>query len=199
MLLLALLARQQGRLDRAGAFLAVAAFKPATALAFLVLFLRKADWRAWIALAVVSLGLSLAAAPPGAWPTLVAHNLHRIGASGGPGQINDYDFPRAISSDIVAFNHLFHRAGLRDRGLIGGLQWAAVVVLLAGLFAVREPPAVRRRRLIDVGGLDARPVSPDVRRRHPRPAARLCVDARPRRDGPPTRRRRRFAWRSCSG
>src|SRR6059058_3899961 len=35
MLILALLARQQHRLYRAGAFLAIAAFKPATVLAFL--------------------------------------------------------------------------------------------------------------------------------------------------------------------
>ena len=136
--MVALLARQRGRPALAGVCLAVAAFKPATVLPFLILFLRKADLRTWVALGVVSFGLSLAAAPPWEWKTLVGHNLHQIGTSGGPGNINDYDFPRAISSDILAFNHLFHRAGVRDREVISGLQWASVGGLLAGLFLVRD-------------------------------------------------------------
>lgn len=136
--LLALLARQRGRPLLAGACLAVAAFKPATVLPFLGLFLRKADRPAWLGLAAVSLGLGLVAAPPSEWPTLTRHNLAQIGDSGGPGKINDYDFPRDISADLVAFNQLFHRFGLRDRRAISGLQWAATAAVLAGLFAVRN-------------------------------------------------------------
>jgi hypothetical protein len=140
LLLIALLARQRGRgrLWGAGACLALAAFKPATVIPYLVLFLRKCDWRTWLAMGAVSAGLAFAAAPPSDWIDLVRHNLHQIGDSGGPGKINDYDYPRAISSDIVAFNHLFHRIGLRDRGSISLLQSASVAALLAGLFLIRD-------------------------------------------------------------
>ncbi len=153
-LTLALLARQRGRPALAGVCLAVAAFKPATLIPFLVLFLRKADVRTWLALAACSLGLSLAAAPPRVWKTLVAHDLEKIDESGRPGGINDYDFPRAISSDILAFNHLFHRAGVHDRGVISGLQSASVGLLLGGLYLTRgRRPFTAAASLAAVGSM----------------------------------------------
>jgi hypothetical protein len=135
-LLLAVWARQRSRPALAGVALAVAAFKPGTLLAFLILFLRKRDRRAWVSMTVVLLGLSLAAAAPSRWMKLIQHNLHQIKAAAEPGKINDYGFQQEISSDIIAFDHLFYRLGLRDRALIAQLQLAAVAVLLAGCAAI---------------------------------------------------------------
>ncbi len=150
MILVALWGRLRGRPGLAGVALAFAAFKPATVLPFLVVFLRRSDWRTWLALALVSIGLTFAAGPPRTWQALVTNDLRQIAASGGPGKINDYDYPRAISADILAFNHLAHRVGLRDRGLISGLQSGAVGLLSLGLVLVRD-----RRPFVAVASLAA--------------------------------------------
>ena len=137
-LLLAVWARQKSRPVLAGVCLAVAAIKPATTLPFLVLFLRKGDRPAWAGMAAVSVGLSLAAAEPSEWPTLIRHNLQQIKSSAEPGKINDYGFQQEISSDILAFDHLFYRLGIRDRELISLLHLTAVGALLGGLLVLRD-------------------------------------------------------------
>ncbi len=142
-LMLAVWARQRGRPALAGLALAVAACKPATLLPFLVLFLRKRDRAAWISMTAVLLGLSLVAAPPARWPGLLQSNLRQIKASSEPGKVNDYGFEQGISSDIIAFDHLFYRLGMRDRELIAHAHLAAVAGLLAVCVAVarRGSPA----------------------------------------------------------
>lgn len=137
-LLLAVWARQKSRPVLAGFCLAVAGIKPATTLPFLVLFLRKADRPAWAGMATVTVALSLAAAEPSKWPILIRHNLHQIKSSAEPGKINDYGFQQEISSDILGFDHLFYRLGVRDRGLISRIHLAAVGVLLGGLLVLRD-------------------------------------------------------------
>ena len=47
-------------------------------LPFLLLFLRKSDWRAWVALAATSLALCLATGPPADLPSRLATLLERI-------------------------------------------------------------------------------------------------------------------------
>jgi hypothetical protein len=137
-LLLAVWARQKGRPVLAGSCLAVAAIKPATTLPFLVLFLRKGDRPTWAAMAAISVGLSLAAGEPSGWPTLIRHNLQQIKSSAEPGKVNDYGFQQEESFDILAFDHLFYRLGIRDRGLISLIHLAAVGALLGGLLVLRD-------------------------------------------------------------
>jgi Glycosyltransferase family 87 len=129
-LMAALNSRQLSRPWRAGAWLALAAFKPATALPFLALFLRRVDRRAWVALAGVSIVLTAIAAPPGKWPALFRNNLTQIGVAGEVGKINDFSYARGISGDMVSFNQMFNRFGLRDRRVIAGLQWMGVIIVL---------------------------------------------------------------------
>lgn len=153
-LLLAVWARQKSRPGLAGVCLALAAIKPATTLPFLVLFLRKGDRPAWVGMVAVSLGLSLAAAAPSEWPALVRHNMQQIKSSAEPGKINDYGFQQEISSDILAFDHLFYRLGIRDRGLISLVHLAAVGALLGWLLALRDRrPFVATAALVATGAM----------------------------------------------
>ncbi len=128
-LLAALYARASDRPLLAGALLAVSTVKAATLLPFLVLFLRRKDWPAWVALAAVSLGLCLLATPPARTAERCRACLANIDALKQPGHTNDYAFQNVKSSTIIALDHLFYRLGLRDRTVIQGLQLAATGLL----------------------------------------------------------------------
>jgi hypothetical protein len=135
-LLAALTAQARGRTVAAGALLALATVKVGTLLPFLLLFVRRADWRAWITLAVTTLGLCLANDRPGELPGRLTRLLERIKYLEAPGQVNDYSFEGTQPENILGFAHAFYRLGLRDRKMIRLAEYAAV--LLLGVWVVRQ-------------------------------------------------------------
>lgn len=135
-LVAALAAQGRGRPAWAGAALALATVKVATMLPFLLLFLRKPDWRGWLSLAAVSLALCLAGGSPLALPGRAVTLLDRIKELEAPGRVNDYSFEGPKHVDMMGFEHAFYRLGLRDRTLIRLAQYAAV--LLLGAWVARQ-------------------------------------------------------------
>ena len=69
---LALAPEAEGPALAGGGGVAVGAFKPATLLPFLVLFLRRRDLPSWLSLGAVPWARA-AAAPPGSWAGLAGH------------------------------------------------------------------------------------------------------------------------------
>jgi hypothetical protein len=141
--LAALAAQARGRMIAAGVLLALATAKVGTMLPFLLLFLRKADWRAWVALAVTTLALCLAAVPAAELPGRLATMLDHIRQLEAPGQVNDYSFEGTQPENILGFEHAFYRLGLRDRTAVRLAQYAGV--LLLGAWVARH--VVGRDRL----------------------------------------------------
>jgi hypothetical protein len=135
-LLAALAAQARGRPVAAGVLLALATVKVGTMLPFLLLFLRRADWRAWVALAVTTLALCLATVPATELPSRLATLFDRSQQLAAPGQVNDYSFEGTQPENILGFEHAFYRLGLRDRTTIRLAQYAAV--LLLGAWVVRQ-------------------------------------------------------------
>jgi Glycosyltransferase family 87 len=125
----ALLAQSRGRPVVTGALLALATAKVGTMLPFLLLFLRRADWRAWAALGATTLALCLAAGSPGDLPARLATVPERIGQLEAPGQVNDYSFEGTRPENILGFEYSFYCLGLRDRTVIKVGQYAAVLLL----------------------------------------------------------------------
>jgi hypothetical protein len=113
----------------AGTGLALATVKVATMLPFLLLFHRKSDRRAWVALFVTVLGLCLVTASVADLPGRLSTILQRIKQLEAPGLVNDYSFDGPRSENMLGFDHAFYRLGLRDRRLIRVAQYLALTVL----------------------------------------------------------------------
>jgi hypothetical protein len=135
-LLAALGAQSRGRPACAGALLALATIKVATMLPFLLLFLRKADRRTWLALIVTSFGLCLLSGRLGDLRGDMASLRERIKEVEAPGTVNDYSFEGTRHENMMGFEHAFYRLGLRDRRTIRLAQYAAL--LLLGAWVARE-------------------------------------------------------------
>ena len=127
-LVVALLARQSGRPIVAGLALAVASVKVSTMLPFLLLFSKRSDLRAWVALIVFGLALGVASGGLGVLPVQLQEVASQIEAMGRPGMTNDYSFAGTEHVNMIGFDHLIYRLGLRDRVLIRGLQGLLIVV-----------------------------------------------------------------------
>lgn len=128
-ILAALWAQGAKRPGLAGLALAVATIKVNTLVPFLGLFLRREDRRSWVTLSLGTLALCLATGPPGELPRRCATTLATIRATFEPGKVNDYSFAGESHVSLVGLDHAFYRLGLRDRGVIGGLQFVALGVL----------------------------------------------------------------------
>jgi hypothetical protein len=142
-LVLALRARSLGRPVRAGLWLAVAMVKPTTALPFLLLFCRRPDRRAWLALAGGVAGLCLLATPPWELPGRLASLAGHIAELSAPGAVNDYSFQGTQHLTLLSLDHALYCLGLRDRRLIQVGQ----LILLAALGAWVAFAILGRRRL----------------------------------------------------
>ncbi len=141
-LLAALAAQARGRPVAAGVLLALATVKVGTMLPFLLLFLRKEDWRTWVALALTTLALCLATVPATELPGRLMTVLDRIEQLQAPGQVNDYTFEGTQPENILGFESAFYRVGLRDRTVIRLAQFAAVLAL--GAWVARQVIGPRR-------------------------------------------------------
>jgi hypothetical protein len=143
LLIAALAAQARGMPIVAGVLLSFATVKVGTMLPFLLLFLRRRDWRTWVALTLTTLGLCLLTEKPGDQPGRLTTELERIKQLEASGQVNDYSFEGTRPENILGFQAALYRLGLRDRTLIGWGQYAAVLVL--GAWVARQ--VVGRRRL----------------------------------------------------
>ncbi len=134
-LMMALLCQGRNRPIWAGIYLFLATVKVATMLPFLLLFLRRADRRAWATLAALVIGACLMTAKPGELPGRLAILTDRIASLSAAGNVNDYSFEGNRSDSIIGFEHLFYRLGMRDRALIRYAQ--ALALLAVGAWSAR--------------------------------------------------------------
>ena len=132
-LLGALVAQGKGRPVLAGVCLSLATVKVGTMLPFLLLFLRRADRRTWITLVLLVFGFCWLTGRIAEWPGRTSLMLRHIQELAAPGMVNDYSFDGPCTESIIGIEPLAYRLGLRDRALIGGVQWTAVLVLGAAV------------------------------------------------------------------
>ena len=117
----------------AGGALALATIKPQTMLPFLLLFLRKSDFRTWVSFIFIFLVLCLASSPLDAFPLRIQQALVNISNLAAPGALNDYSFEAEISHSIIGIDRALYCLGLRDRGVIRITQLVILGLLGGGL------------------------------------------------------------------
>lgn len=131
-LMAALYAQARGRPVLAGLPLALATVKPGTLIPFVLLSLR--DRRGWltsaVALPAFCLLFALLTNPPLSLVERCRECLANIQKRSQAGGYNDYSFDNRMShAGIVSLDHAFYCVGLRDRGLIAGLQLAVLAAI----------------------------------------------------------------------
>jgi hypothetical protein len=119
----------------AGGALALATIKPQTMLPFLLLFLRKSDFRTWVSFTFIVLVLCLALTPLDALPLRIQQELVNISTLAAPGAANDYSFEAPFKDYIIGIDHALYCLGLRDRAVIRITQ-IVILGLLGGGLAV---------------------------------------------------------------
>lgn len=117
----------------AGGALAIATIKPQTMLPFLLLFLRKSDFRTWVSFTFFVLVLCLAATPLDLLPLRMQQELVNISTLAAPGAANDYSFESAYNHTIIGIDHALYCLGLRDRAVIRITQLVILGLLGGGL------------------------------------------------------------------
>ena len=117
----------------AGGALALATIKPQTMLPFLLLFLRKSDFRTWVSFTFFVVVLCLAATPLDALPLRMQQELVNISTLAAPGAPNDYSFEAPFNHNIIGIDHALYCLGLRDRGVIRITQLVILGLLGGGL------------------------------------------------------------------
>jgi hypothetical protein len=132
-LLAALVAQGRGQPARAGAWLALGTIKPNTTVPFLVLFLRRTDWKAWAVLA----GLCVVACLGFGWGVDVRRSasayLRAINEHGLPGAVNDATFAGPQTAGMVGLDYALYRLGFRAPGSNSLAQTLALLALGAPL------------------------------------------------------------------
>lgn len=125
-LLAALWAQARNLPVLAGLLLALATVKVSIMLPFLLLFLRKTDLRAWLALIACCLVLCLLGSPVDEVLYRCRECLENIGRASQVGHINDYTYANASNAEIIGPAHALYRLGLRDPVWIRWGQFAGV-------------------------------------------------------------------------
>jgi hypothetical protein len=128
-IIMALLARARCRSISSGLWLGLATIKPATMLPILLLYPRKKDASTWIAWIAVALALGLMFISPSLLLSRLEDMIRAILAEGAEGAINDYSYRGPFDEDMLGFDHLLYRFGLRDRGWISFVQLFLVLGL----------------------------------------------------------------------
>jgi len=134
----AVVSQARRRQVSAGVFLAIATVKTGLMVPFLLLFHRRTDLRAVATLSVCCLALCFFAWPPTRIPHLCRECLNKIAAFSERGAENDYSYENRHKAyvDILGFDHLMYRMGMRDRMAIRIGQYAALLVL--GAWVARQ-------------------------------------------------------------
>jgi len=113
----------------AGACLALATIKPATMLPFLLLFLRRKDWKTWLSFGVCGCLLAFLTIPPADMPGRLAQCLENIRQAGQPGHVNDYSFENANNRELISFDYALYHLGLRERRPVQLAQLSLLALL----------------------------------------------------------------------
>ncbi len=117
----------------AGGALALATIKPQTILPFLLLFLRKSDFRTWLSFTFIVLVLCLASSPLDVLLLRMQQELVNISRLAAPGAPNDYSFEAPFNHTIIAIDYALYCLGLRDRAVIRITQIVILGLLGGGL------------------------------------------------------------------
>ena len=129
MVLAALAAQGRRRPIWAGIFLSLATVKSVTMIPFLILFRRRADRLTWVVLMALVLGLCAATGRISELPGRVVTLAQRAEELSAPGKVNDYAYEGTRNEDIISFEHLFYRLGMRDRNWIRYCQFLALLAV----------------------------------------------------------------------
>jgi hypothetical protein len=129
LLVAALDAQARQRPALAGACLAIATIKVSTMLPFCLLFVRRADRRAWLAMIGTGVVLTALGGSLTELPERLTTLVRRIGEMSRPGAVNDYSYQGTRNANILGFDHALYRLGMRDRPAISAVQTVAVGLL----------------------------------------------------------------------
>ena len=129
MVLLALVAQGRARPSWAGIYLSLATVKFVTMIPFLMLFLRRSDRWTWAALIASLLGLCALTGRLSELPSRLAILAHGAEELAAPGKVNDYSYEGTQNENIISFEHLFYRIGMRDRRWIRYSQFLALLAV----------------------------------------------------------------------
>lgn len=136
LILVALVARSHDRPLSAGVALGLATMKIGTMVPFLLLFLRRRDRKAWLALGLTVIALLILGGQPTRMPEQAGAMLRRIGELSRPGAVNDISYAGPYDEWIIGLDHLAYRLGIRDAGALKAIQ--AVGVLGIGIWLAVE-------------------------------------------------------------
>lgn len=126
-LVLALYASQRQRAALAGLGLTLATIKPGTLAPFLLLFHRKTDRAIWAWTAALSLTLCSATTALVDVPGRLSECLDNIRRQSQPGGMNNH--ASHVNVEMVSIDRALHYAGVEERSVARGLQWAILLVL----------------------------------------------------------------------
>jgi hypothetical protein len=128
-LFVALDAQARKRPMLAGAGLAVATFKTATFVPFLLLFLRRSDRIIWFYLAVFVVALLLAMGHPAQLPEWLSSMLHTIQMARAPGRPDDFSTANRFSVSLIGIDTVLSRLGMSDRATVTLLTLSVIAIL----------------------------------------------------------------------
>jgi hypothetical protein len=131
-IVVALLAQSKGRGVLAGTWLAIATIKIGTMVPFLLLFRRRNDRAAWLAMIVVTAAICLTTGQARETPARVGRWLQGIARMSAPGTANDFTYAAPDNGDMIGLDHAFYRAGLKSRSSAKRAQF--VVMGIIGAF-----------------------------------------------------------------
>jgi hypothetical protein len=111
------------------ALLALASLKPQTMLPFLLLFLRRRDFKVWLFLGLMGAALLLAAGDPADLPHKFSAFFEASAANREPGRTNDNSMLNPFANTLFGFEHLFYRLGIAHRQTVTVLAVTCVLGL----------------------------------------------------------------------
>jgi hypothetical protein len=146
--LLGALAAQAARPSRplaAAACLAAASIKVQTMAPFLLLFLRRSDFRTLLCLGLFMAALLLGAGNPAELPGLLRTFITVQVEGRQPGHAGDASVHNSMSHTAIGFDHAFNRLGIADPAVYAPLNFLCIAALTVwlGYLATRRPEIPR--------------------------------------------------------
>jgi hypothetical protein len=129
LILFAVLALTYNRSILSGALFGLATIKIATMLPFLLLCLRRRDWKIWLALGATVCILILLGGQPTRVIEQCGSMLARISDLSKPGAVNDITYTGTLNWNILGIDHLAYRLGVRGSANLKIIQAAVLGVL----------------------------------------------------------------------
>jgi hypothetical protein len=117
----------------AAAFLALASIKAQTMFPFLLLFLRRGDFRTWLYLCLFVAALTLGAGNPADLPNRIRSMLEGVAAARAPGSVDDFSLLNHFGNSIIGCERPFACLGILDHWAVAALGLACAFGLGAWL------------------------------------------------------------------